>query len=101
MSRADGIIHTPLGDEPDGNWYPDDDEMHVPDGFMCDGPCGHFIKDRDDEDVFFLDGLRYCESCYNELDRYPSDDYWNVDNLDNWSYDDQDAYYSDDIGEGD
>jgi len=90
MSQADGIVYMSL-EEPDS-----DAEWHVPDGNKCTD-CDHFMKDRDDEDTYWHDGLPYCEDCFAEAGYYPSEDYWDLNNMDNFlSVDDADSFYGDD-----
>lgn len=97
MSRADGIVHVPPGDEPDGTFYGECqlDEI-IPDGIMCAGGCFHFIKDRDDETVTWHNGEPYCDDCFAELEVLPSEVYWEPRNRENWIVDDQDSYYGED-----
>jgi hypothetical protein len=75
--------------------YFENDEP-IPDGWMCSGDCSHFIKDRDDEYVYFHNGLPYCEDCFRELEILPSETFWDIDNRENWLVDDLDSYYGED-----
>lgn len=89
----DGVVHVSLGDEPDGAWYGENEDGTIPDGVMCSGGCSHFIKDRDDENVFWHNKLPYCEDCFNEMEIMPSENFWDTRNRENWHIEDQDSYY--------
>lgn len=82
---------------PDAEDYPSDYVFAVADGTMCNGEgCFHFIKDRDDERVYRVNGLDYCEDCFYSYGLMPSDAFWEPSNAENWRVDDEDAYYGDD-----
>lgn len=84
MSRRDDDLDYPYG------------TPYVEEGFACTGEgCFHFIKDRDDENVYFHEGLPYCEPCYYALAIPPSEEPWNV-NFEGWTVDDTEAFYGED-----
>jgi hypothetical protein len=41
--------------------------------------CDHFINYNSPEDIYRHHGHVYCEECFLELDLYPSDTFWTVD----------------------
>lgn len=81
-----------LSDGP--SWY--EEEKRVADGVWCSGPFKHLIRDHDDEDVIYHNGLPYCEDCLKDLGVYPSDDYWAVENREFWDVQDTGAYDGED-----
>jgi hypothetical protein len=77
-------------EEPDGEWYGQED------GVLCNGTPKHYIADRDDIDIVFHNGLPYCIDCLTNMGIYPSEgSYWEPENREFWTVEDEDSYYGD------